>query len=256
VNFKDEIAWKRILKLYEGIGMVTAERIWQDINKYATLVELLDDQMALSSARAKSSWDKIVKLFKYLVEVQTDKKGFIAHAVTMILERSYEDYVRNAFDNYEDRLEDLTQFVDFVVTYENLDKLLDDIMLSESFAQDTAAVDNSVVLSTIHQAKGLEWPHVMILSLRDGDFPHHRSFEDMNQLEEERRLFYVAVTRAKDELSLLFPVRKFSYQFGETNSGPSLFVKELDQCYYVEVSSSDRYDQTNYDDYEETIYFD
>jgi DNA helicase-2/ATP-dependent DNA helicase PcrA len=163
------------------------------------------------------------------------------------------------FDNYKERLDDLHQFIDFVINYDNLEKLLSDVMLSEKFSHDQDAVDNAVVLSTIHQAKGLEWKYVFIVGLRDGDFPHHKSLEDVKQLEEERRLFYVAATRARDELTMLYPVRKMTYQYGEMTGGPSMFIRELDDSLYT-VARTGQYfqldDEQKHDDGEEIIYLD
>jgi DNA helicase-2/ATP-dependent DNA helicase PcrA len=120
-------------------------------------------------------------------------------------------------------------------------------------------VDNAVVLSTIHQAKGLEWKYVFIVGLRDGDFPHHKSLEDAKQLEEERRLFYVAATRARDELTMLYPVRKMTYQYGEMTGGPSMFIRELDDSLYAVVRTGQYFqldDEQKNDDGEEIVYLD
>jgi DNA helicase-2/ATP-dependent DNA helicase PcrA len=192
-------------------------------------------------------------LFKFLADIKNAEKGFIAKAISLIMDKGYEDYLKLNFENYKDRVEDLDQFVNFVVNYDSLDKLLSDVMLSERFATDNEQKDNVVVLSTIHQAKGLEWKYVMIIGLRDGDFPHYKSLDDQNQIEEERRLFYVAVTRARDELSMLYPVRKFSYQYGETTAGPSMFLRELDDRRYILVGGKDF---VEYDDGEEVIRYD
>lgn len=259
-NSRDEIAWKRILRMQEGIGLKTADTMWQQIAQFDTLEDLVKGMISVRSSRGKTSWRKIQDLFKHLVYAQKTQQGFLAHAVTTILEKVYEAYVRSNFDNYQERLEDLTQFVDFVATYDDIAQLLEDVMLSESFMTDSSQEADAIILSTIHQAKGLEWSCVTLLSVRDGDFPHHKSFDDMKQLEEERRLFYVAVTRAKDELTLLYPVRKFSYQFGETNAGPSLFIKELDESRYVQVKGQgmdDSFDNHQDDFYEDdVVYYD
>ena len=126
-------------------------------------------------------------------------------------------------------------------------------MLSEAFAHEAETQDNSVILSTIHQSKGLEWKYVMLISVRDGDFPHYKSFDDEKQLEEERRLFYVATTRARDELAMLFPMRKNTYQYGEIASGPSMFIRELDETKYCVSRGADFIFG---DEEEETIYYD
>jgi DNA helicase-2/ATP-dependent DNA helicase PcrA len=236
-NHKDEIAWKRVLRLYEGVGEKQANALWQEIQPCDSLAAVLEKSMPIKSVKAKGSWFHIIDMYRSLLTL-TSQRGFIANAITLIMERYYEMYVKNSFDDYNDRLEDLHQFINFTAAYETLEDLLADIMLSEQFTRKgDAEQSDAVILSTIHQAKGLEWGYVMVLGLRDGDFPHHKSFEQPAQLEEERRLFYVAVTRAKHELSLLFPVRKFSYQYGDATAGPSLFIRELDPSRYVEIRS-------------------
>jgi DNA helicase II / ATP-dependent DNA helicase PcrA len=92
-----------------------------------------------------------------------------------------------------------------------------------------------LVLSTIHQAKGLEWKAVFLIGLCEGQFPHAKSLADEDALEEERRLFYVAVTRAKEELFLMHPMTRFDYAEGMVICRPSLFVEELPSDTYQEV---------------------
>ena len=86
--------------------------------------------------------------------------------------------------------------------------------------------DEKIVLSTVHQAKGLEWEAVFVLNLSAGQFPNDRAMRDVNGLEEERRLFYVAVTRAKKYLHLTYPILG---GFGSVMQGPSMFIEEIDR---------------------------
>lgn len=253
-NYKDEIAWKRILRLQEGIGPASAEKLWQNICSYNGLSEMLANSLEFKNARLSGSWNKIKSLFNYLNGIDYSNRGALAEAVIHILEHGYRDYLKNTFDNYKDRFDDVQQFVDFVMTYESLEKLLSDVLLSERFAEDTEAKSQVLVLSTIHQAKGLEWKHVMILNLRDGDFPHYKSLENKKELEEERRLFYVAVTRAKDNLYLFYPIRKNTFQYGEMVSGPSTFIKEIDETNYSVVRQNNFIDLGS--DEDQVIYYD
>ncbi len=91
-----------------------------------------------------------------------------------------------------------------------------------------------IILSTIHQAKGLEWEAVFVMGLSAGQFPNDRALKETNGLEEERRLFYVAVTRAKKYLHLTYSL---TGGWGDTLSGPSMFVEEID-VELVEKNSS------------------
>ena len=133
-------------------------------------------------------------------------------------------------------------------------------MLSENFQGETGKPGKSVILSTIHQAKGLEWPVVFIVGLRDGFFPHHKCMDNPVEIEEERRLFYVAVTRAKDELNMLYPVRSFSYKFGEVTSKPSMFIRELDDSLFMiekkGIWADTDCENSEYDYEEDVLYYD
>ncbi|MFH0988348.1 MAG: ATP-dependent helicase [Parcubacteria group bacterium] len=235
-NFHDEISWRRVLQLYDGIGEKTADSILRIIKKAETLRDLLTGDSGLSG-RASEHWAKVLQDFQALDRLDKTKKGFVSASVEQVLSSGYEAHLKNSYENYRERLDDLYQFVNFVAAYADLERLLADIMLSESFSKDNSQNNKSVVLSTIHQAKGLEWPLVFIIGLRDGRFPHHKSMEDQKELEEERRLFYVAVTRAKDELNLLYPIRVFNYGGGEDLARPSMFIRELDNSKYS-VSSA------------------
>lgn len=253
-NYQDEVAWKRVLILYEGIGMKGANKIWEEIKSCTDLSEVIDAQLKIRG-KVANSWQRIMQIFKYLVTLDRNQRGSLSEAIEHILAMGYEDYLKNNYENYRDRLDDLSQLINFVSLYVDLDKLLADVMLSEDFADAHENDRRAVVLSTIHQAKGLEWGVVFVVGLRDGHFPHHKSLENPKELEEERRLFYVAVTRAKDELNMLYPIKSFSYKFGEVYSKPSVFIREVDSSLYL---SQGRKENALYydDDGEEVIYYD
>jgi len=109
--------------------------------------------------------------------------------------------------------------------------------------------DEAVVLSTIHQSKGLEWKVVFIISLVDGQFPNAKSFDNRHDLEEERRMFYVATTRAQDQLYLTYPI--FSYNSGNINQ-VSQFISELPEDVYEKWQVKNERDL----DEEDVIYVD
>ncbi|HCC23012.1 TPA: hypothetical protein DF272_02425 [Candidatus Falkowbacteria bacterium] len=256
-NFKDELSWKRVLRLYDGIGAAAADNIWSSIQNYSTLVELITQNFPIKNARARSSWSRLVTMFQSLTSIDVTQRGSLAEVVIHVMEAGYKDYLKNTFDNYKDRLDDLQQFVDFVMTYDSLDTLLADVMLSENFAHDNSKdKDNAVILTTIHQAKGLEWKYVMIIGARNGDFPHYKSLDNLKELEEERRLFYVAVTRAKDELYLFYPIRKNTFQYGEMTGGPSMFISEVDDSKYRTTGANRFISEDDPWEREETVYYD
>jgi len=252
-NFRDEISWKRLLKMREGIGIANAERIWKQIIKFDSLRTALETKMALAS-RAEFSWNNLKNIFKHLLDIKEETK--IAPLIKYVLDVDYKDYARNTFDNYKDRLDDIYQLMNFVITYNSLEALLADIMLSEKYRGQEQEDRDEVVLSTIHQAKGLEWPYVIMIGLCDGAFPHYKSMENKAQLEEERRLFYVAVTRAKNELAMTFPIKTISYDYGEMINKPSMFLREVDASLYVLVGGDDYFNEYFGENDDEVIYYD
>src|SRR3989338_6715641 len=179
--------------------------------------------------RAKAGWQRFHATLGALRLPQAIQQP--GAVIAEIVSRSYRTHVETHFDDARDRLEDLAQLAAFAETYQSVDILLTDVSLREGFKGETITAwrppDEHLVLSTMHQAKGLEWKAVFLLGLSDGQFPHPKSLEDPTALEEERRLFYVAVTRAKDELYLTYPMTRYTSQTGEVLLRPSLFLQEL-----------------------------
>src|SRR5699024_6572445 len=129
-----------------------------------------------------------------------------ADVVQIGIDSWYGDYVRGAFNNYPSRLDDLKSLVGFAGKFEEMQDLLAQLVLLNSETTATAVDDEQGALrmTTVQQAKGLEFPGVFVIGLAEGLFPLRRAIE-AGDTEEERRLFYVAVTRAKDELYLSYP---------------------------------------------------
>jgi DNA helicase-2/ATP-dependent DNA helicase PcrA len=234
-NFNDELSWKRILLLYQGIGPAISDKIWQEIKNSKNIKEAAEILLTIpGSEKVIRALENLNALFQDLLK---DHQDFIATAIKHILKSDYENYVKANYENAKDRLEDLNQLANFAVSYNNLEDFLADVTLSESFRGEGVekhqeGPDESLVLSTIHQAKGLEWKYVFIIGLVDGQFPHYKVFENPEEIEEERRLFYVAVTRAKDELYLTYPIITTSYMTGTNLNKPSSFITELDDSLF------------------------
>jgi DNA helicase-2/ATP-dependent DNA helicase PcrA len=151
--------------------------------------------------------------------------------IHVILEAIYDDYLQAKYANYEQRRDDLTTLESFARTFQDPVDFLSQLSLLAT--GDTERVANpeeeteKVTLSTIHQAKGLEWRAVFVVWLTDGMFPSSRSLDSLEAVEEERRLFYVAVTRAKDELYLSYPAYWPSGSIENQIQRPSRFLKEI-----------------------------
>jgi DNA helicase II / ATP-dependent DNA helicase PcrA len=234
-NPKDEVAWSRVLGLWPGIGPATAFKIWGMISTAADFGEITELSIETSlPAKPGRSWRQIRPILTKMQEVGPEHPSQLMQAA---LEFGYKDYLKEAYENFKERGEDLEQLINFSSQYESLEKFLADAALSEGFKGErvndvSEAEEEYLVLSTIHQAKGLEWPVVILIGLVDGQFPHYKVHEKPEELEEERRLFYVAVTRAKDELYLTQPIINFSFTTGRYMNQPSRFVKELPKSSY------------------------
>lgn len=253
-NPSDEISWLRALCLYPNIGTTYAERIFQRyISIGGSLNSILKKDFITSlPKRITQSFDMFKKTMRAILKEGVDAKPDLL--IEIILKSGYREYVLLNYENAQDRIDDLHELINFAHTYETLKEFLVDITLRESFKGETMngveihKENEYLVLSTIHQAKGLEWKAVFLIGLCEGQFPHPKSIDNLQQLEEERRLFYVTVTRAKDILYLVRPSTRYDYNYGTVITRPSLFLKELDKKLYerwcVKLSGSYDLDTT------------
>ena len=219
VNFRDTPSWMRVLKKQSGVGDAYAKRAADVITAFNEQEEILKNKNKVLKAipsRVKPKVEEILDLMKVVEKAESTEEG-----ISKILENWYGEKLEKDFDNPKERMEDLTQLINLAKEYDNLREMLSDFALSEDFEVEEGS-ENSLTLSTIHQAKGLEWENVFIISLKEGKFPHKKSVEE-NLIEEERRLFYVAVTRCKKKLFLTYPV----FEKG-SSSGPSRFLREIE----------------------------
>ena len=161
-----------------------------------------------------------------------DARGNPSRMLRLVLEAGYEDYLEETYANYRNRLEDLQQLGIFAQQYPKVEDFLTQLaLLSNVEAEDEPAAgkdDEQLRLSTIHQAKGLEFDVVFVIMLCDGLFPSGRSLDFPDVLEEERRLLYVALTRARNELYLSYPLIRAGFGgAGDTLQRPSRFLQEI-----------------------------
>jgi len=237
-NPDDEISWKRMFRIFPRIGKKTADTI------YAYIKECEDPFDPLISKKIADTFKSIRKenvevwseLFSELKNLQTDEAP--GDMISAVLKHGYIEYLKFTYPNYEARLEDLGQLINFSTKYHSLETFLSELSLMSGLSGEEAAAagdmdEERVVLSTIHQAKGLEWQVVFIIWCAEGRFPNPRAVEE-GAIEEERRLFYVAATRAMDELYLCYPILAFDRQAGHIIMRPSRFLAELDGARYEE----------------------
>ena len=146
-------------------------------------------------------------------------------------EAGYGEALKQRYANAQARSDDVLQLADYALQAESLEQLLADLTLLDSLeAEDVvegAEPDEKLTLSSVHQAKGLEWRVVLLIWLADGRFPSAPALRAPDGEEEERRLFYVAVTRAKDELYLTYPMMQEERDQARLLMRPSRFVDEL-----------------------------
>jgi DNA helicase-2/ATP-dependent DNA helicase PcrA len=225
-NSQDEAAWLRVLLLQPGIGEVAAQKIILSVSQVDTLEQALGLSLPLSS-QAQAGWQG---LKKHLAKGLTVQKEFTVGSLIRLLLPDYAQYLSAAYADYRQRIDDLEQFATFADHYKDLLEFLAEMSLQENFAirgTDDTKHESSVVLSTVHQAKGLEWHAVFILNVSDKSFPHPRAAREPGGIEEERRLFYVAITRAKRRLYLSYPISGSSYSLSLNQ--PSDFIREINQ---------------------------
>jgi DNA helicase II / ATP-dependent DNA helicase PcrA len=252
-NPHDELSFKRLARMMPGVGGKSADKLWQ---RFSSEFGVLGSGLARGSeshetqnpeprtqnlptalARCASSVPKktavawaqftatIAQLCAPELRAKTDAM------IRLVLDAGYEDYLKATFTNFRNRLEDLEQLAVFSRQFPTVEDFLTQLaLLTNVEAEDDkprATDDEKLRLSSIHQAKGLEFRVVFVIMLCDGLFPSSRSIDSTEGEEEERRLFYVAVTRAKDELYLSHPLMRFIQGGGDAMQQPSRFLADI-----------------------------
>jgi DNA helicase-2/ATP-dependent DNA helicase PcrA len=239
VNPNDEVAFKRMVKLLPGIGAKSAETLWTKTSSTLAAGKAITEVLSGYKAPAKSE-KSLTQLLLTLSELRAGTTPVPpATMIESVLFAVYDDYMRNKFANYDARREDLNTLQNYAKQFPSAEEFLAQLALLGGIETTEALAanrddDDKVTLSSVHQAKGLEWRAVFVVWLTDGMFPTSRSLERDEDVEEERRLFYVAVTRCKDELYLTYPELRLNAGYGEAFQRPSRFLKELPENLYEE----------------------
>lgn len=199
-NEQDYLSWNRILLQLPKVGPKTAQKILETIKK----VE--DPLTSLKTYQAGKSWHQP---FQDMLTMITDLVECTSPVVQFdrILEYYQPVFERLYSDDFPRRQKDLEQLKNIIGEYDSLQAFLDDTALDppDAAIDATQQDDDTLILSTVHSAKGLEWDTVFVIHLADGKFPSSHAAADPEQFEEERRLLYVAATRAKNQLFLSYP---------------------------------------------------
>jgi DNA helicase-2/ATP-dependent DNA helicase PcrA len=232
-NPSDQLAWQRIAVLLPKIGEKGAQKIYAAALDHARLVQkdfldilTTDDVKSKVAKDARPEWESFCASLSEVAEAMRNDKP--ARAVELAIDGWYGDYLRGAFADYIDRLDELKALAGFAARFDEMQDLLAQIVLLNGETSDRQVDPDAeaIKLTTVHQAKGLEYDVVFLIGLADGQFPGRRSIE-AGDVEEERRLFYVAVTRARNELYLSYPKVATRAGPGGMMLTPSRFLAEL-----------------------------
>jgi len=218
-NPRDTMSWNRLLLLVPGVGRATC-------NKFNAQVK------AGFGLEAGIAWlrrqpPKLQDLAG-LMESLNGPGHTLMTRMTQTL-AYYEPLAKARYDDYPKRMKDLEHLLTITARYQELQAFLNDLTLEppSSLADVVAPTDDYLTLSTVHSAKGLEWDAVFIIWAAEGRFPGFYSQERDDDMEEERRLMYVAATRARNYLAVVFPHTGYSRQFGMTINSPSRFIADI-----------------------------
>jgi len=241
VNARDEPAWRRLLLLLPGVGPAKASALCAHLTGSSDPLKALatPESMALLPARSKGFFAGFVADLRKVEAARPETNP--AAAIGAILQGGYPDTVRARYERPDNRIADIEQLAVLASRYDSLDRLIADLMLAgDVYGVDTLGAEEAtdhLVLSTIHQAKGLEWSRVFVPRLVEDGFPGARALAEPGGEDEERRVFYVAVTRAMDELYLTYPLTLPRGGRGPTMvTRPSRFLTEIDAGLYEEAS--------------------
>jgi len=229
---EDEISFRRLMGLLPGVGPKTAQKVWEGVGRSFKS----DDPRCLSivgnamKGEAAEVWKAVREIIQaYHAEELDDDPGEVVYRFVSAF---YGRYMLDNFQDHDRRGDDIQEMILYSSNFETTSAFLSDIALMTNLdAEDehVAEKDRDLVkLSTVHQAKGLEWPVVILLWMTENMFPSSRSIAESEDGEsEERRLFYVAVTRAKDELYMCVPEWRRTHDGGMINYMQSRFIGEL-----------------------------
>ncbi|MBD3256415.1 MAG: AAA family ATPase [Candidatus Lokiarchaeota archaeon] len=243
-NPYDEIAWHRVFSIIPGLGQSSAAKIFAVISNMKDPISsiLSEDFFKINLKGARIPSKGKLNLKKHLKPLQKYSSEDAPSNVIPHLIRIIEDHIKSKYDNSQERLDDLNQLNIYAQKFSTIRSFLENLSLNisniesriveEDFTKDE---EEPLILSTIHRAKGLEWRVVFIPMLTEDFFPSRRVRKDSEEFEEERRVFYVAITRAKDQIYMITPaiIQRFG---GYETARISQFVEELNDQVYKESS--------------------
>lgn len=222
-NPDDRISWYRVFLLLDNIGPKTAQKLYEEISEKKT------GHAGLLSLKSKPAISENMKRLKELFRYIDSTPCSISQTGEAIV-NYYTPILVNKYDDYPKRLKDLEHLVTIMERYADFESFLTDMALEppntsidDSFS--TGHSDNNrLVLSTVHSAKGLEWKAVFVIWALEGRFPSLHAMQNKDEFEEERRLMYVAATRAKEYLFFTYPGNVYDKSSKKMLYSPSCFI--------------------------------
>ncbi|NHJ23588.1 MAG: ATP-dependent helicase [Candidatus Lokiarchaeota archaeon] len=244
-NAYDEVSWLRILTLFDGIGKKKASQLVNTISRLKDpLNEILQNDLFLNQMVilriSKKIRQEIIQFLKNFIQSlqKLNTKEILMQLIDILIPN-----LKKRYSNWQDRLEDLNQLIIYSQNYESISSFLDILTLNKTNIETrkfdlgtNINSDSMLTLSTIHRAKGLEWNVVFIPMLSENLFPTFKVKDDIESFEEERRVFYVGITRAKDQLYLISPTKVKNLK-GQINLNTSQFINELNPKVYQVIQS-------------------
>ena len=227
-NPLDTVSWNRLLLLLEGVGPKKSKDLIAMILQAQGSYEGLKH----STGRSAAGLRHLAATLEELTEEPLSPAELLGEMVEYYL-----PLLKDQYDDYPKRIRDLEHLSVMAERYPDLNEFLADLTLEppNESVSDVEAPDNDderLILSTIHSAKGLEWKCVFVIWLVDGRFPSAYSFSTPEELEEERRLLYVAITRAKQHLFLTYPINVYDKMTGAVLSKPSRYFDHIPPSHF------------------------
>jgi DNA helicase-2/ATP-dependent DNA helicase PcrA len=234
-NPRDVVSWNRILLLIDGVGPRTAEKTIDDILKRRVEAATPSDETLPTTKfwmQFQGYAENVQNLFSVLKSVAAPRLSPAEKTYQLL--GYYEPILKARYDDHPKRKKDLEMFQNITERYRSVGELLTDMALeppNESITdvESPGPETEFLTLSTIHSAKGLEWNTVFVLYALEGRFPTMRSVASDDELEEERRLMYVACTRAKENLIITYPMNIYDRESGMILTKPSRFISGIDE---------------------------
>jgi DNA helicase-2/ATP-dependent DNA helicase PcrA len=222
---KDRLSWYRVLRLLKKVGPKTARKI------YDAVVAQGKGASGLLTLSMKVNPASGIDRLKELVDILADDETPI-HRMGEAILQYYLPILKERYDDHPRRLRDLQQLLTIMERYDDLEDFFADMALEppNTSAEGQLTTDEQTSrlnLSTVHSAKGLEWQTVFVIWALDGRFPSHHSIDNPDALEEERRLLYVAATRAREKLIITYPCQVYERSTQTMLYRPSRFLEGI-----------------------------